>query len=512
MAIIGNIIKGAIHLKKQLSPDGEDALSLQQNTLKKLLTKARDTAFGIQYGFEELLDSSSMTADFSSRVPIFEYNDIFEKWWYRTLNGEADICWPGQVRFFALSSGTTGSASKKIPVTDDMMKSIRSTSIQQILSLANFDLPAELFEKEILMLGSNTDLIKKEGHFEGEISGISAGNIPFWFETYYKPGKEISRIPDWEKRVHEIALKAPEWDIGALSGIPAWIQIMLERVIQHHGLKHIHEIWPNLALYATGGVAFGPYKNSLEKLFGREVYYIDTYLASEGFLAYQERPETHAMKLALDNGIYFEFVPFNKENFDEDGNIYPHAEAVDIGAVKTSTDYAIIISTCSGAWRYMIGDTVKFKNVNRHEIVITGRTKHFMNVAGSQLSVEKMNAAMKMLEKDLKISIKEFTVSAIPYQGGFAHKWYIGTQRQVDNRKVRDLLDGFLKKLNKNYRVAREKALKEVFVETIPLEIFYQWHKTTRKLGGQAKTPRMMKADQFSDWEVFVRTSLTTPA
>lgn len=510
MAIIGNIIKGAIQLRKQLIPDSDNAATIQHKMLRELLSKAKDTAFGKHYNFENVLKHHDLQAVFSNQIPIFDYNEIFNKWWQRTLDGEANICWPGKVQYFALSSGTTGSSSKRIPVTDDMMKSIRSTSIQQILSLANFELPGEVFEKEILMLGSNTDLIVKEGHFEGEISGISAGNIPFWFERFYKPGKEIAKIPDWEKRIHEIAVKAPEWDIGALSGIPAWIQLMLEKVIAHHQLRHIHEIWPNLAIYATGGVAFEPYRKSFEKLLGKDIYYVDTYLASEGFLAYQSRPETKAMTLALDNGIYFEFISFNEANFNGEGDISAGAKAIDISQVKAGEEYAIIISTCSGAWRYMIGDTIKFTDVAKYEILITGRTKHFMNVAGSQLSVEKMNAAVKMLEDDMGISIKEFTLTAVEYQGGFAHKWFIGSEQIIDDEKASHKLDGFLKNLNKNYRVAREKALKAVFVQSIKPALFYQWQEKNKSIGGQAKIPRVMKPDQYAAWEEFLGSATVT--
>lgn len=504
MALLGKVIKSAIHLKKIFASSEIDPVQVQEKILKNLLSKAQNTVFGKHFRFKELLETSDIRKAFANAVPHYDYDKIYKDWWYRLGTGEADVCWPGVTHYFALSSGTTGSTSKRIPVTSDMIKAIRETSIQQILCLSNFDLPAEIFEKEILMLGSSTDLTEKGEFLEGEISGISASNIPFWFENYYKPGKEIAGIEDWDQRVHEITVKAPEWDIGALSGIPAWIQLMLEKIIDYHNLDTIHDIWPNLTLYATGGVAFEPYKNNFEKLLAKPLYYIDTYLASEGFLAFQTRPDTNSMALVLDHGIYFEFIPFNGENFP-DGDLIENPEILGIDQVEENKEYAILISTCAGSWRYMIGDTIRFTDLSKHEILITGRTKFFLNVAGSQLSVEKMNAAIKMLEDEHQISIKEFLVSAIEYQGAFAHKWYIGSDDKINLPEATSKLDAYLKSINKNYKVARQKALKGVFIEAVPPSVFYQWHAENKKLGGQTKTPTVMKSDQFQEWEKFVK-------
>ncbi|CAN5133991.1 GH3 auxin-responsive promoter family protein [soil metagenome] len=505
MALLGKAIKGAIHLKKILGSGEVDPVEAQEKVLKNLLTKAKSTAFGKKFGFKKILASKDIRKSFALAVPCYDYDKIYKDWWYRLHKTEADVCWPGTTHYFALSSGTTGKDSKRIPVTADMIKAIRDTSIQQILCLSNFDLPAEVFEKEILMLGSSTDLTDKGEYQEGEISGISASNIPFWFERYYKPGKEIAGISDWDQRVHEIAVRAPEWDIGALSGIPAWIQLMLEKIIKHYNLKNIHEIWPNLTLYATGGVALEPYLKNFEKLLGRPLYYIDTYLASEGFLAFQTRPDTQSMALVLDHGIYFEFIPFDNENFKE-GELIENPKIIGIDEVEEGKEYALLISTCAGTWRYMIGDTIRFTDLSRHEIVITGRTKFFLNVAGSQLSVEKMDAAIKMLEDEHNIIIKEYLVSAVDYDGAFAHKWYIGSEDQVDTEQATSKLDTYLKEINKNYKVAREKALKKVFLEFVSPDYFYKWHADHNKMGGQTKTPRVMKADQFAEWEKFVET------
>jgi hypothetical protein len=384
-----------------------------------------------------------------------------------------------------------------------MIKAIRTTGIRQILALANFNLPASVFEKEILMLGSTTELSDKGDYMEGEISGISASRIPSWFESYYKPGKEIASINNFDDRVQEIVLQAPNWDIGGLSGIPSWIQLMLERVIEHHNLDTIHDIWPNLSIYATGGIAFEPYRKGFEKLLAKPLVYVDTYLASEGFFAFQTRPDTRAMALVLNNGIYFEFIPFNTENFNAEG-IVANPTVLTIGEVEEGQEYALLISTCSGTWRYLIGDTIRFTDVQRSEILITGRTKHFLSVTGEQLSVENMNEAIGQLEKELGITIREFTVAAIPYEQYFAHRWYIGTDDVANTNLVSEKLDTLLKQLNKNYGRARGRALKQVFVEIISPSVFYRWQESNNKLGGQTKTPRVMTQEQFEQWDDFI--------
>lgn len=508
MAILGNIIKTAIKVKEKLNPD-QSPVQAQQQVLRELLEKAKNTDFGKHYQFSRILEAKDMQHIFAETVPAHDYEKIYNEWWHRLLKEEENVTWPGKPRYFALSSGTTGNSSKRIPVTDDMLDAIRSTGVQQVTSLANFDLPATFFEKEIMMLGSSTDLKKRGNFLEGEISGISASNIPFWFKGYYKPGDEIAKIEDWDERVRKIAERAQDWDIGALSGIPSWIELMLKKVIEYHQLRNIHEIWPNLSVYTTGGVAFEPYRKSFEKLLNHPLIYIDTYLASEGFLAFQSRPGTQAMALVVDNGIYFEFVPFEDKNMTDDGKVHPEAEILTMADVEENRDYTLLISTSAGAWRYMIGDTIKFTDKERHEIIITGRTKHFLNVVGSQLSVHKMNVAIQSLEERLQVTIQEFTVAAVRRNEEYIHKWYLGSDDPIDPEEAAGTLDSLLQDMNKNYRVARSKALKDVVVEVVPAEVFYRWNEANKKKGGQVKTPRVMKEDQFAEWEAFAKEAQT---
>ncbi len=508
MAVIGSIIKGLIQARDAVTsqPKPDEA---QVEVLRSLLKKAENTAFGKHYKFDEILESDDIKAEFSSRIPIFDYNKINEEWWSRMHEGEENITWPGKPPYFALSSGTTGKSSKRIPVTEDMVEAIRQTGIKQVGSLANYDLPSDFFQKEILMLGSSTDLNKVEDHEEGEISGISASNIPFWFRNFYKPGVEISEIEDWDKRVLEIAKEAKNWDIGAMSGIPSWTELMIKKILEFHNARNIHEIWPNLLVYTTGGVAFEPYEKAFEKLVASPLVVIDTYLASEGFLAFQARPETHSMQLVVDNGIYFEFVPFKPEYITEDGSVKPEAPVVPLEKVEPEKDYVLLISTVSGAWRYVIGDTVKFTDVERLEIRITGRTKFFLNVVGSQLSVNKMNEAVKEMEEKFNITIPEFTVAAVKKNSEYIHKWYLGTEAEIDEKKLAESLDKALKDANKNYGVARSKALKGVEVVKVPPKVFTEWSAANKKKGGQVKMEKVMKEEKFAEWEKFVRSMST---
>lgn len=511
MTIIGSLIKGVIDVSQNIGAT-EDHRANQHKELVNLLKTARNTAFGKYYGFEHILESQNMEKAFREGVPYFNYEQMCASWWKQIHKGLPDITWPGRPAYYALSSGTTGTTSKRIPVTGDMINAIRQTGLKQISALSNFDLPGEFFEKEIMMLGSSTNLQDRDDELkEGEISGISARNIPFWFRGYYKPGAEIARIDDWNERVKHIAMNARKWDIGALSGIPSWVELMLQEVISYHQVKNIHEVWPNLSVYTSGGVAFKPYEKSFNALLGRPVTLIDTYLASEGFLAFQKRPETTSMQLVTDNGIYFEFVPFKPEHVRPDGSLDPDAPVRALAEVEPDTDYILLISTVSGTWRYLIGDTIAFTDVTRAEIKITGRTKFFMNVVGSQLSVNKMNDAIRYLEEKFDIHLPEFTLSAIKIDGEFYHKWYIG---HTDNITVSDdtlahELDERLKDANKNYRVARSKALKGVRVNTIPLSVFYDWSAARKKKGGQVKMEKVMEEEKFKEFEKFVREKLS---
>ena len=502
MALIGEVIKKAIDFSGLIITEPDPAKA-QKAVLKQLLKKAKLTAFGKKYKFGQILESQDFIRDFQENVPFHDYDKIYKEWWKYLLEGHQNVTWPGGQKYFALSSGTT-SNKKSIPVTDEMISAIRNAAGQQIMSMKNFDLPGDFFEKQILMLGSSTGLIKTEDHEEGEISGISAANIPAWFKTFYKPGLEIASLENWDERVKRIAEEAPGWDIGSISGIPSWVELMLKEVISHNKLNNIHDIWPNLQVYTTGGVAFEPYRKSLEKLFARPLIYIDTYLSSEGYMATQKRPGDCGMALLVNNGVFFEFVPFKEENIDEEGRVKQDAKALTLEEAVENTEYVLLISTVSGAWRYMIGDTVIITDKQHAEIKISGRTKHYLNVVGEQLSVQKMNLAIEKLEHRHDLEIPEFTASTVLKDGQFYMQWFIGTDKHVDAQEAAALIDEELCENTKNYKVARSKALKGVEVKIIPTAHFYKWSKEFKKLGGQTKIPRVMKEKDFREFEEYV--------
>ncbi|HIB37730.1 GH3 auxin-responsive promoter family protein [Mesonia sp.] len=506
MAIIGSLIKGAIDVAGNFVSHSKH-IENQQKVLKNLLEKAKDTAFGKYYGFRQILEADDIAKAFQEKVPYFDYHQMQEQWWYKLHEGLEDITWPGNPSYYALSSGTTGKTSKRIPVTDEMIESIRNAGIKQVTALSNFDMPSDFFEKEIMMLGSSTNLQERDGHLEGEISGISASNIPFWFQGYYKPGKEIAQIDDWDERVKHIAENAKNWDIGALSGIPSWMELMLKEVIDYHNVENIHEVWPNLQVYTSGGVAFEPYEKSFQALMGKPITVIDTYLASEGFLACQMRPETSSMELVTDNGVYFEFVPFEPDYINPDGSLKQDAPVKTLAEVEKDVDYVLLISTVSGTWRYLIGDTIAFTDVEKAEIKITGRTKFFLNVVGSQLSVNKMNKVIQELEEQFDIELPEFTVAAVKIDGEFHHVWHIGTDQEISasEEELAEALDKNLKDANKNYSVARSKALKGVKVNLLPMEIFYEWSGANKKKGGQVKMEKVMGKEKYGEFTEFVK-------
>lgn len=486
-------------------PDN-DPRSQQLRVLKKLLKKARFTEFGQKYLFDQILLSRHPGKKFQECVPVHDYNKIYEEWWKKTLEGVPDVAWPGKIKFYALSSGTSESASKYIPVTREMLRSNRINYIRQLLSLFNYEhLPRNAVTKGFLMLGGATDLQKgKAGWYAGDLSGILAKNRPFWFQTFYKPGGRIAAIKDWNQKLHEIVENAPSWDIGYIVGVPAWCQMCMEMIIEHYKVKTIHDIWPNLGFFVHGGVAFEPYKKGFEKLLAKPIVYIENYLSSEGFIGYKDREDAKGMRLILNNNIFMEFVPFNDKNFDAEGKMVDNPEALMIHEVQEGKEYALLMSTNAGAWRYLIGDTLRFVSLERNEVVITGRTKHFLSLVGEHLSVENMNKAVELVSDELNVSIPEYAVVGFPYENLFAHKWFIACNDHIAEDELIKRIDIKLCELNDDYAVERTSALKHVFVQKLPEEAFIKFMESKGKLGSQHKFPRVLKGKMLQDWKEYL--------
>jgi hypothetical protein len=507
MPILGSIIKQVINVRGRI-PARTNVHKQQVRQLRKLMLKAQFTEFGKAYQFNELVLIDDPIKTFQQTVPIFDYQSIFDAWWHRALRGEKNICWPGKIKYFALSSGTSEASSKHIPVTKELIKTIHKATLKQVLSTRHFNFSKEQYETEILFVGGSTNLNYNGTYFSGDLSGITTGTQPRWFQNFTLPGPDIRSLADWESKLTDIVNNAKSWDVGFICGVPAWIQILFERIIKHYQVQTIHDVWPNLAVYVHGGVAIAPYKSSINALCAKSLIFLDTYMASEGFIAYQERPNPkQAMKLITDNKLFYEFVPFTDEHFDSEGNIKPTAKAMCLSEVKADTEYALLLSTPAGAWRYLIGDTIKFTDLKRNEIIITGRTKHFLSLCGEHLSVDNMNKAVKLTADELGININEFCVAGIPYQGLFAHHWYMGTDRNIDATVIKEKIDAHLKVLNDDYKTERLHALKDVIVTVLPHQVFINFLASKNKLGGQSKFPRVMKSKQLTDWLAFLETN-----
>jgi len=481
----------------------------QLKVLKKLLRKARFTEFGQAYRFDDVLLNKHVGKSFQEHVPIFDYTSIYKQWWHKTLEGSPDVCWPGKIKFFALSSGTSEAASKYIPVTNELIRGNKNVMVRMLLGLRNFsNVPVSKLTKGWLTLGGSTSLTKGPGYYAGDLSGIAARKQPFWFQPFYKPGKKIAREKDWQKKLEDIVEKAPEWDISLILGVPAWAQLCMEMIIEKYQLKTIHDIWPNLSFFVHGGVAFEPYKKGFTKLLGKPLLYMNTYLASEGFLAFQNKEHDNSvgyMRLVTNEHIYFEFVAFNEQNFDADGNIKPNAQAFMIHEVEEGPDYAILISTVAGAWRYLIGDTVKFVDKENCQVIITGRTKSFLSLVGEHLSVDNMNRAVEMAQEHFNISIPEFTVAGVPFGNFFAHHWYVATDEKVNALELEKFIDAKLSELNDDYAVERRHALKEIRLDVLTEQQFMDFMASKGKIGGQHKFPRVLKGKMLDDWHQFLK-------
>jgi hypothetical protein len=503
MAIIGKLLKktNEISYKKKFKKGKE--YNNQLRTLHKLVDKAKFTKFGNTYHFEGIVISEKIVEDFQQTVPITYYEEFHDKWLAATIEGEKNHTWPGKINHFALSSGTTGSSSKRIPVSKQMIRSFHKTSMNQTSTFYKLNLSDEFYEAKFLAIGGSTKLKKVGNHFEGDLSGILKKNTSFIFHPFTKPNNNIAKIADWNKKLEKIIEKAPSWDIGIIAGVPSWCLIVMERIIEHYQLKNIHEIWPNLNVYLHGGVYMEPYKARLDRILGNEIHLLNTYLASEGYFAYQTSPEREGMQLLLGNGIFYEFIPFNRGFFDENGNLKNKNVAFNLSQVEPGVDYAMVITTNAGLWRYMIGDLVQFTDVENYEIKITGRIKQFLSLVGEHLSLDNINEAINHAGKVLNIEIDEFCI--IADNENCSHNWYIGTKSNVDELEIMKVIDEKLKLLNDDYKTCRAHNLKNPTIKILSTTLFYAFLERNGKTGSQNKFPRVLSQEQSKNWLNFIK-------
>jgi phenylacetate-coenzyme A ligase PaaK-like adenylate-forming protein len=502
MPIIGKLIKKttAIAYKRNFNKGKEYVNQLK--TLEQLLEKAEWTAFGQAHHFSSIRVSEDEVKAYQQNVPITDYEKFYQEWLRLTIAGEKDHTWAGKIKHYALSSGTTGSPSKRIPVTDEMIRSFQKTGLKQISILHELDLPESFFASSMLAVGGCTKLTRKKTHIEGDLSGILKKYTSFVVTPFAKPGNRIAGIKDWNTKLEKMVEKAPDWNIGIIMGVPSWCIMLMEKVVERYKLNNIHEVWPNLEVYVHGGVFMKPYISRLEKVLGRPLHLLDTYLASEGYFAYQQSIHDEGMRLLLNSGVFYEFVPFNSDHFDDEGNLKDIHTAYTLSEVMEGVDYALVISTNAGLWRYMIGDLVRFINVAEREIKISGRIKQFLSLAGEHLSLDNINTAIDKVSGDLSCTISEFCIVAD--QEKMYQQWYFGTLDKVNPEELMKAVDKELSRINDDYASVRKYTLKDPVGSVLSAQTFYDFMDEIGKAGSQNKFPRVMNPQQAEKWSLFL--------
>ncbi|MBD1259549.1 GH3 auxin-responsive promoter family protein [Maribacter polysiphoniae] len=459
---------------------------VQEEVLHQLLEIAEDTEIGRTYDFETIVNYET----FRERVPITSYEEI-EPMIERTRKGEQNVFWPTSIKWFAKSSGTTNAKSKFIPVSSEALEDCHYKSGKDLLCLyLNNNEDSQLFTGKSLRLGGSKELYKDNDSFFGDLSAILIDNMPLWAEFSSTPSNKVSLMSEWESKLKAIIHESTQENVTSLAGVPSWMLVLLNNVLQDAGKDNLFQVWENLEVYFHGGVSFVPYKEQYQNLLPRKNFkYYEIYNASEGFFAIQDRNNANDLLLMLDYGIFYEFIPMDTYNT-------PEQKAIPLWEVELKTNYAIIITTNSGLWRYKIGDTVRFTSINPYRIRITGRTKHFINVFGEELIIENAEEALKRICNKTGAEIKDYTAAPIFMSGRDkgAHEWIIEFRKAPEDLNYfTEVLDNALKSLNSDYEAKRYNniTLKMPVVHAARENLFYDWLKSKNKLGGQHKIPRL---------------------
>jgi hypothetical protein len=461
-------------------------IDVQHEVLSKLLQTSKRTEFGRQYGFRDM----GSYEDFARNVPVQQY-ESFEPLIERSRKGEQNIFWPTPITWFAKSSGTTNAKSKFIPVSDESLEYCHFKAGKDMLCLyINNNENANLFTGKGLRLGGSSDVYQDNGSYFGDLSAIIIENMPFWADFSSAPRMETALMSEWETKMEAILDETVDENITSLAGVPSWMMVLLNRVLERTGKNNLLEVWPNLEVYFHGGVNFQPYREQYKQLIPKKGFkYYETYNASEGFFAIQDRNNSDELLLMLDYGIFYEFIPMSEFNGED-------STAIPLSEVKLGVNYALVITTNGGLWRYLIGDTVKFTSLSPYRIKITGRTKHHINVFGEELIIENTEDALRKACKKTNASVKDYTVGPIFMNGNNngGHEWIIEfTQKPENLEYFTELLDNALKSINSDYEAKRysNMTLKMPVVHDARENLFYDWLKMKKKLGGQNKIPRL---------------------
>lgn len=478
--------------KYQMDMFIEYPIEVQNEVLFELLSDAKHTKLGELYKFSNIKNYKS----FAKKVPIRQYESI-EPLIEQNRKGEQNIFWPTKVQWFAKSSGTTNAKSKFIPVSDEAIEDCHMKAGKDMLCLyINSNEETEIFKGKGLRLGGSSAVYEDNDSYFGDLSAIIIENMPFWADFSSAPSQKTALMSEWETKMDAIIQETIEENITSLSGVPSWMLVLLHRVLEVTGKDNILEVWPNLEVYFHGGVNFNPYREQYKKLIPKKDFrYFETYNASEGFFAIQDQNNSDELLLMLDYGIFYEFIPMDKY-LGED------SIAIPLQDVELYKNYAIVISTNSGLWRYLIGDTVKFTSLKPYRIKITGRTKHFINVFGEELVVENAEDALQVACNETDAEITDYTVGPIFMEdsesGG--HEWVIEFKSSpLDIDEFTLILDQNLKKLNSDYEAKRYHDLTLALpkIHQAPQGLFYEWLKKKKKLGGQHKVPRLSNNRSF---------------
>ncbi len=472
-------------------------VEVQNEWFGKLLKQARDTEYGRKYEFRSITNQK----EYQERVPVVNYEDLYPLI-SRIMQGEQNILWPSEIRWFAKSSGTTNAKSKFIPVSPEALDDCHFKGGKDLLSIYfNNNPDSKLFDGKGLAIGGSqqiNQLDPKLKSYYGDVSAVIMKNLPLWAQFVRTPSLDIALMDEWEEKIERMAQVTANENVTNVSGVPTWTILLLQRILEIKGKSVVHDVWPNLEVFIHGAVAFAPYRSIFQSLIGKpQMRYLETYNASEGFFGIQDRNNSEELLLMLDYGIYYEFIPFEDINND-------HPNALTLDQVQLNKNYAVVISTNAGLWRYRIGDTIRFTSLNPFRIKITGRTKHFINAFGEELVIENAENAITVACQETGAEITNFTAAPVYLTGSNkgGHEWMIEFAQEPDDFEIFcALLDQTLKDTNSDYEAKRYKdlALQAPIVHKVPPGTFYQWMKQRGKLGGQNKVPRLANDRTFLD-------------
>jgi GH3 auxin-responsive promoter len=465
---------------------------VQNELLLDLIDTAKYTQTGKQYDFESIKSYET----FSERIPVStyeEYQNVIE----RSRKGEPNIFWPTPIKWFAKSSGTTNAKSKFIPVSLESLEDCHYAAAKDMLCMyLNNNEDSQLFTGKSLRLGGSKELYEENGTVFGDLSAILIDNLPFWAEFSSTPSNKVSLMSDWEHKMQAIVDETIDENVTSFAGVPSWMLVLLNNVLEHTSKKNLFDIWPNLEVYFHGGVSFVPYVDQYKAILPNKNFkYYEIYNASEGFFAIQDRNNSSELLLMLDYGIFYEFIPMETYGTSNE-KIIPLSE------VEKDKNYAMVITTNAGLWRYKIGDTVRFTSIHPYRIKVTGRTKHHINAFGEELIIENAEDALKLVCKKTKAEIVDFTAAPIFMEGKEkgAHEWLIEFKNPPkDINYFNELLDNALKSLNSDYEAKRynNMTLNKPKINIARTHLFYDWLKEKDKLGGQHKVPRLSNSRDY---------------